>query len=205
MSEKEDLGLNEGEKVLLQTKAIEDNKLVLLNIILIIIFGIVGILLLIIGFYYLVPDEEYPNQYLAFYGFLSFSILLCFATMIGLILISYYSAKITFYITSKRILKVRNKYFSFRRAKTYQISFPNISHLIDWNCAIEIIPKKSNGEGYYRGDETDFSHKIWGLKAILIRLNRHKGKKLITKAIDILTKEGPLRQHPNMDFLYINS
>ncbi|MFX0037499.1 MAG: hypothetical protein ACFE9I_17890 [Candidatus Hermodarchaeota archaeon] len=40
---------------------------------------------------------------------------------------------------------------------------------------------------------------------IKIRLNGFKGKKLINKAVDILTKEGPLRQHPNMDFLYINS
>ena len=199
-----DLNLQDGEKVLFQTKSIEDKKLGVLNKGVMIIFGIAGIILLIIGFYYLIPDEEYPNQYLGFYGFLIFS-LICFSTMIAGFLISYYNAKTTFYITSDAILKVRDRYFSFRKPKIYEISFPNISHLIVWDWGIEIIPKKSNGEVYYKGDEIDFSHKMWGLKAIVIRLNGYKGEKLITKAVDILTKDGPLRQHPNMDFLYINS
>ncbi len=104
-----------------------------------------------------------------------------------------------------RILRIRDRYFSFRKPKIYQISSNNISHLKVWHSAIEIIPKKSNGDVYNKGDETDFSHKIRGLKVIVIRLNGYKGKKLIMKAVDILTKEVPLREHPNLGFLYIKS
>ena len=206
MNQNKDLHLNllNEEKILFQTKAIEDKKNNLYVRLISIIFGIAGIILLIISFYYLIPDEEYPNKYLGFYAFLYFS-LSCFATMIAITLVLYYNAKTTFYITSNRILRVRERYFSFRKPKIYEISFPNISHLMVWPNAIQIIPKKSNGEAYYKGDEIEPFHKPWILKVILIRLNGYKGKKLITKAVDILTKDGPLRQHPNMDFLYINS
>lgn len=204
MSENEDLGLIKGEKVLIQTKAIEDRKTILKIKLLFIIFGIAGIILLIIGSYYLIPNEEYPKQYLGFFQFLIFS-LICFSAMIAGFLISYYNAKTTYYITSYRILKVRNKYFSFRNPKVYDISFNNISHLIIWPNAIEIIPKKKNGDVYYKGDEKDFSHKMWGLKAILIRLNGYKGKNLIVKMVEILTREVPLKEHPNFDFLFIQS
>ncbi|MFX0008914.1 MAG: hypothetical protein ACFE9R_01255 [Candidatus Hermodarchaeota archaeon] len=206
MSESKDfsLDLQNSETILLQTKAIEDKKLGLLNKGVMIIFGIAGIILLLICFYYLIPDEEYPDQYLGFYGFLFFS-LICFSTMIAGFLITYYNKNTTYYITTNRILRVRERYFSFRHPKIYEISFSNLSHLIVWDWGIEIIPKKSNGEIYYKGVETDFSHKKGGMKTIVIRLNGSKGKKLITKATENLTKEGPLRQHPNMDFLYINS
>ena len=204
MSEKEDLGLIEGEKVLIQTKAIEDRKTLLSIRKLLIGFGIAGIVLLIIGFYYLIPDEEYPRQYLGFYAFLYFS-LLCFTAMIAGFLISYYNAKTTYYITSNRILRVRDRYFSFRNPKIYEISFKNFSHLIIYPNALKIIPRKKNGELYYKGDEIEPFYKPWILKVILIRLNGYKGKKLITKAVDILTREVPLSQHPNMDFLFIKS
>ncbi len=141
MSGREDLGLIEGEKVLIQTKAIEDRKNLLFIRLLFIIFGIAGIILLIISFFYLIPNEEYPKLYLGFYGFLFFS-LLCFATMIAIILVLYYNAKTIFYITSNRILRVRDRYFSFRKPKVYAISFNNLSHLIIWLSAIELIPRK---------------------------------------------------------------
>ena len=204
MSEKEDFGLIEGEEILFQTKAIEDKRNESLNRTAMIIIGIAGIVLLIIGFYYLIPDEDYPRQYLGFFGYLILS-LLCFTTMIAGFLISYYNAKTTYYITSNRILRVRDRYFSFRKLKIYEISFSNISHLIVWPNAIQIIPRKSNGEVYYKGDEIEPFHKPWILKVIVIRLNGYKGKKLITKAVEILTKEVPLTQHPNMDFLFIKS
>ncbi len=70
---------------------------------------------------------------------------------------------------------------------------------------LNLYQEKKNGEVYYKGEETDFSHKMWGLKAILIRLNGYKGKKLIVKIVEILTREVPLKEHPNFDFLFIKS
>lgn len=216
MSEGKDFNVHfqKGEKILLQTKAIEDKKLRLLNMGVMIIFGIAGIILLIIAFHYLIhtpPAELFDSlEELLSYkiiGFLKFLFLslVCFTIMIVILSVLKYNAKTTFYITSDTILRVTDTHISFVKPKFYKISFSNISHLIVWDWGIEIIPKKSNREVYYKGDETHFFHKMWGLKAIIIRLNGYKGKKILTKAVEILTKEVPLRQHPNMDFLYITS
>ncbi|MGB5913051.1 MAG: hypothetical protein WBH31_17810, partial [Promethearchaeia archaeon] len=112
----------------------------------------------------------------------------------------YNNSRTVYYFTSQRLIKWIEKKILYQRKK--EIKYADISHLIDWYTALEIVPKNKNGQLYYEGDETEFFHKFRGLKSLKILLHGSKGKKLNKEIINLLVQGIPLKKHPNLEFLY---
>ncbi|MFX1525681.1 MAG: hypothetical protein ACFFCC_19415 [Promethearchaeota archaeon] len=185
----ENFTVNNGEEILYRTKEIEDKFFVILGF----STGIIGITLLIVGFFYL-------QIFASVFGFIGFTILALglLTYFIFFIFKEVYSSHIIYYVTSERVIKFISKIKFLKKQKKFEIPFSEISHIIGWQFGIEIIQKKSNGESYYNGGENEVFQDNAD-NSILIKLNGHKGKILINEIFNLLEKEVPLVKHPHLD------
>jgi hypothetical protein len=168
------------------------------------LFGIVGLVIIIICASIIALNlmfvfkifEIYIAIFLLLIGLIFFS-LSCF-----LLISKFYETKTYFIITSVRIMRLLELKHGIKIKR--QIKLSEISHIIDWDIALEVVPERSDSGGHYNGTETEdeFSHKVLGIGSIIIRFNDPNGEKVKKEMKKIIIKNTNLQKHPNMEFLY---
>jgi len=195
---RKELHLFSEEKILLQTKAIINKKTQKLSKFIFPLFGIAGFILISIAIFIL--TESISSIILIISLMITILASMFIFSFFFYLINEYNNSRTVYYFTSQRLIKWIEKKILYQKKK--EIKYGDISHLIDWGMAIEVVPKNKNGQLYYKGDETEFFHKFRGLKSIKILLHGSKGKKINMEIINTLVQGIPLKKHPNLEFLY---
>ncbi|MFX1488327.1 MAG: hypothetical protein ACFFBI_04210 [Promethearchaeota archaeon] len=191
----------ENNSVLLQTKEIVDPKDKRLWRIVALVFGFAGIFVLIASFVNLYLTKFLPSLLIVFVCLFIIGLWLFFVYIYYLIS-KFNKSRTSYYITSKKVVKLVDKPFLYKKPKKKEIYNQKISHLIDWDNTVEIVPLRSNGKSFYHGDETEFHHDYYSFKSIRIRLSSPDGDEIRKKIIQTLKAVVPLAQHPFLGFIY---
>lgn len=199
-----ELELESDEQLLIKSQHFDSGEREFDKTVLPLIFGIVGLVLIIISASMVAINlmfifkiiEIYISIILFLLGLFLFG-LSCFA-----LISKFYESKTYFIITSARLMRIvelKNK-IKIKR----QIKLSEISHMIDWFIALEVVPERSDSGGYYNGTEIedDFSHKVLGTGCIIIRFNDPNGERVKEEMKKIIIENAKLQKHPNMEFLY---
>ena len=200
--------IDDNEMVIIQTRMILSRKNKRFVYITFISFGLIGTGLILFACFnpYIYMDMIIEFKWVMFIG--SFILGLLFLTMfMFFVWTEFRDSRIIYVFTTKRMIKLFTKKLLFREKIKKQIDYLDISHVLDYGIALEIIPNKEDGTGYFKGDETEISHKIGSRKLnfVKILLQEKKGVDMKYAILDLLKEKVPLQMHPNLRDVYFNN
>ena len=209
LKSKEEFKLLPDEDIVIETKHIESKEEKVDIKFLLSTLGLGGAIILTVGSFMMFNTLNFNFDTIEIFA----SIILIVGGLFIISIIIYLSnnrfndTRMIFYITTTRMIQATEKGAGIFIEK--EIVLTDISHLIDWGHTLEIIPKKLDANGYYKGYEEEIIPKAQNSmfhrvpNSIMIWLRGSRGKRVIKKFKAFLIEKVPLKQHQNLEFLYI--